>query len=370
MELENTHRERPFILIVDDVAKNIQVLAHILEELDEYDFAAATNGKKALEFIEKKLPDLILLDVMMPEMNGYEVCERLKSDPVTRDIPIIFLTAKTEIQDIVKGFELGAVDYVTKPFNSTELLARVRTHIDLKLSKDIIEHQSEERRELIHVLCHDLKNPLGAITGMLDLIELIPEKKEGSDAFIRKCAEHAIKIIELIRKLQALETKNQALDLVPVNLKDVVNESILILGQRFKEKDVAIELDVPDGLMIMAEKTTLINSVMNNLFTNALKFSFPKEKIEIKASRDGERVVLSVRDHGMGMPPKHLEQLFSVKKSTSRKGTQGEKGTGFGMPLVKKCVEAFGGMIGVNSKEKTDLSKTHGTEVVIHFVGA
>ncbi|MFQ6044331.1 MAG: response regulator, partial [Candidatus Poribacteria bacterium] len=127
--------EKPLVFIVDDVAKNLQVLGTVLKE-QSYRIAFATNGRQALENLKNIQPDLILLDVMMPEMDGYQVCQRLKEDDRTKEIPVIFLTAKTETEDIVKGFDLGAVDYVTKPFNSVELLARVRTHLELKRTRE------------------------------------------------------------------------------------------------------------------------------------------------------------------------------------------------------------------------------------------
>jgi CheY-like chemotaxis protein len=129
-------RKNPLILIVDDVPRNLQLLAAILKEENKYEVAAATSGAGALKIVDNVLPDLILLDVMMPEMDGFEVCQRLKASPSTRDIPVVFLTAKAGLKDIVKGFQLGGVDYITKPFNGTELLARVQTHIELKQSKE------------------------------------------------------------------------------------------------------------------------------------------------------------------------------------------------------------------------------------------
>ncbi|UCH93048.1 MAG: response regulator, partial [Candidatus Aminicenantes bacterium] len=136
--------KKPLILIVDDVPKNLQLLATILKDENKYEVAAATSGAKALKTVEHVLPDLILLDVMMPEMDGFEVCRRLKASEATRDIPVVFLTAKAGIKDIVQGFLAGGVDYVTKPFNSTELLARVQTHIDLKRSREKLQSAHQE----------------------------------------------------------------------------------------------------------------------------------------------------------------------------------------------------------------------------------
>jgi sigma-B regulation protein RsbU (phosphoserine phosphatase) len=143
------NNEKPLVLIVDDVPKNLQVLGNILRK-KEYKIAAATSGKQALDMVEKILPDLILLDIMMPDIDGFEVCEKLKGSPRSKDIPVIFLTAKTGTEDIVRGFEVGAVDYLTKPFNSTELLARAHTHIELKKARD-------KERELIFKLRDALK---------------------------------------------------------------------------------------------------------------------------------------------------------------------------------------------------------------------
>lgn len=144
----NIFKEKtPLILIVDDVARNLQVLGTILSK-ENYKIAAANNGEQAISIANSTLPDLILLDIMMPGINGYEACARLKKNPKTRDIPIIFLTAKIELDDIVKGFETGAVDYITKPFNSVELLVRTKTHLELKISRDLLKIKNEQLEKL------------------------------------------------------------------------------------------------------------------------------------------------------------------------------------------------------------------------------
>ncbi len=152
--------DKPLVLIVDDVPKNLQVLGNILRK-KEYNIAAATSGKQALDMVEKVLPDLILLDIMMPDIDGLEVCGKLKKSPRAKDIPVIFLTAKTTTEDIVKGFEVGAVDYLTKPFNSLELLARAQTHIELKRSRD-------KERELI-VKLRDALTKVKQLSGLIPI---------------------------------------------------------------------------------------------------------------------------------------------------------------------------------------------------------
>lgn len=161
MTMENNmdNDQKPLILIVDDTPKNLQVLVNILRK-EDWKVAVATDGKKALSLVTEHIPDLILLDVLMPGMDGFEVCQMLKESPGVGDIPIIFLTAKTETQDIIKGFELGAVDYVAKPFNSLELLSRVRTHLDVKQSKEKILRMNEQLKKEIQeriIIADELK---------------------------------------------------------------------------------------------------------------------------------------------------------------------------------------------------------------------
>lgn len=346
--------QKPFILIVDDVQKNLQVLGNILSSKG-YLFTPATSGKHALAVIKKRQPDLILLDIMMPELDGYEVCRILKSSPTTKHIPIIFLTAKTETEDIVKGFELGCVDYVSKPFNTTELIARIRTHLEiLKVSND--------RRELIHVLCHDLSNAFSPILSSLPLIKSYEEYEQFKD-YIFASASNGMKIIEFVRKIRSLEDNKTTLSLEYVNLKRTVDESLFILKNKFLEKRIEIIKDIDCEMEVYAEKTSLLNSVINNIFTNAIKFSFPGSKIIVKALQKDDMITISIIDFGVGMSENLKKDLFEMKKPTTRKGTAGETGTGFGMPIVRKFVHAYGGTIRVFSKEKSEESKEHGSEI-------
>ncbi|QTA88688.1 hybrid sensor histidine kinase/response regulator [Desulfonema magnum] len=351
---KSVSEEKPFILIVDDVPKNLQIIGNILSS-EGYLFTPATNGNQALKIIEKRHPDLILLDIMMPEMDGYEVCKILKNSPRTKDIPVIFLTARTETEDIVRGFESGGVDYITKPFNSTELLARIKTHLE-------ILSISNERKELLHVLCHDLANPFASIVSALEIIKDYDTFKR-LKKYLSTAAGNGLKVIDLVRKIRALEDKKINLELEPVNLKKAIDESLLMLEQKFAEKHIEIIKNIDPALIVCTEKISLLNSVINNLFTNAIKFSFPDSKIIIGASQADDMVTISIRDFGVGMSQELQKDIFDMKKTTSRIGTGGEVGTGFGMPLVKKFVHTYGGKIEIFSKEEKDDPQDHGTEI-------
>lgn len=361
--------KNPRILIVDDNAKNLQLLNKVL--LDQgYRVIVAQDGAEALKAAEI-LPDLILLDIMMPEMDGFETCKKLKESPLTKDIPVIFLTAKNATEDIVKGFEVGAIDYVNKPFNFSELLARVKTHLQLKFSQETILKQESELSELIHILCHDLINPLGVIMNSLQL--KIPNYIETQKETMLACCNQIYEIIKLVRELRAVTEGKKELQLSTLNLKTVLTESLKMLDHQFAQKNIEPILNISEDINVIAEKVSLVNTVFNNLLTNAIKFSHPNSQIRIDAQQNGEQaegrpaegrsIVVVIKDTGIGMPRTLLDRVFSVASPTTRKGTSGEKGTGFGMPLVKKFVSVYGGTIELSSKDESEFPDEHGTEV-------
>ncbi|MDM8535393.1 hybrid sensor histidine kinase/response regulator [Desulfobacterales bacterium HSG17] len=355
------------ILIVDDNPQNLQILGQFLKQ-NNYNVAAAVDGKPALEMIASRKPDLVLLDIMMPIMDGIETCRQIKANPETNDIPVIFLTAKVETDDIVKGFEIGAADYVTKPFNTYELLARIKTHLELKKSRDIITKQSREQKELLHILCHDLANPFNSIISLASVFNSFntPEKMEEMMHYLKQSADNGVQIIDLVRKMRALDEKS--LEITGCDLKTALSESMYMLKSRFSEKNISCEIFINENedYIIYAEKTSLINSIINNLLTNAIKFSYPDSKIFIRVQKENDKVILSIKDFGIGMPKKILNDIFDIRKSTSRTGTNGETGTGFGMPLVKKFIQAYGGEIDIISLEKhVESLDNNGTEIII-----
>ena len=352
--------EKPTILVVDDTPEHLTIAVEFLRA--EYRVKVARSGPEALKVARSTPhPDLVLLDIMMPDMDGFEVCTVLKADPELARIPVIFLSAKTDTEDIIHGFALGAADYISKPFWLEEFQARVRTHLEIKHAEDVIRRQNEAQREMLHMLCHDLANPFTNIMGVLDVIGDDPAAFAEYLPLLKASTRNGIEVIELVRLLRALEEK--PLPLGRVDLSQVVAESLAMLTSRIREKNVLVDADVPAGLHVVAERVSLGTTVLNNLLTNAIKFSHPGGIVELGAERADGTVRITVRDHGVGMPRSLLADLFDVRKVTSRPGTAGEKGTGFGMPLVRKLVETFGGSIAVSSREEAEGSSDHGTEV-------
>lgn len=360
----NEESKNARILIVDDTRKNLELLGTILLQ-EGYQINAGSNGLRALEVAEKVSPDLILLDIMMPEMDGFETCKRLKASEKTKAIPVIFLTARTDSDDIVKGFQLGAVDYITKPFNPTELLVRVRTHLELKLSKDLLEKEGNERKELLHVLCHDLSNPFNAILSSFHLIEEGFSTFDGLKEHLHAATQSGLEVIQLVRNMRALEERK--LELRNINLSEAVSQSFFLLKNQFSGKDIELDICIDHHLNVRAESASFINSVLNNILTNAVKFSHRGSKILMSARETGDDVKISIRDFGIGMSEKLQNEIFDLSKKTSRPGTEDEIGTGFGMLLIKKFVIAYGGEIEVRSKTKEESPRDHGTEIILRL---
>lgn len=351
------------ILIVDDEKLNIQILRQNLEHT--YNLVIAKSGEQALRRLRDNTVDLILLDIVMPEMDGFEVCKIIKKQAKTSQVPVIFLSAKRAQKDIIKGFELGGVDYVTKPFNFTELKARIKTHINLKKHEEKIQKQHSESCELLHILCHDLANPIG---NSKTILEFIKKRPELTDTMLDSCIlanQTAMSIIDLVRTLRQLEETNQGLQLETLNLKSLIEESQQTLRNQFNQKNIQLCTDIPEEITVKVEKTSFNNSVINNLLSNAIKFSFPGQTIEIKGRKVAGKVHLVIKDYGIGMPTRILEDLFDISKKTSRQGTAGEIGTGFGMPLVQKFMKTYGGEIKVCSTQKTETATSHGTEIYL-----
>ncbi len=350
---------RPCLLLVDDTPANIDVLVGTLKA--DYTLKVANRGAKALKICETgERIDLILLDVMMPEMDGFEVCRILRANPATKDIPIIFLTAKTEADDIVQGFELGANDYVAKPFRPAELMARVKTHLMVRAQQQEIAKANLELKETLQLVCHDVANQFGVIGMSLELMRSRPEM--GIERFLPRitaAARNGAALTSLVRDMRRAEDKGIVLEAVPV--RAAFEEALLLAEDRVRAKELRVVVDLPTT-SVVAEPCSLINSVFGNILSNAIKFSPRGAAIEVSAVAEGGIVCVRLRDHGIGMPPTVLEHLFDVGRSHSRKGTDGEKGTGFGMPLMKKFVTQYGGNVEVVSRDQSSHPDDHGTE--------
>ena len=366
-------QDKPCILLVDDEPKNIQLLGNLLREYG-YTIEFATSGMDALRWLSMRLFDLILLDIMMPEMDGYDVCKRLKSNPITRGIPVIFLTAKTDAEGIARGFSLGAVDYVTKPFQKEELLARVKTHLTLQEQQraldryaDLLEEKNLELRQknlrleesnankdkFFSLIAHDLRSPM---TGFLSLAELFENtdnmQPEQFKEFIRQFRASAENLFQLLENLLTWARIQRGLiGHAPqwANLGDIIHQNVALMAQNARQKKIVLVNSVAQEVFVYAD-THMLEAIIRNLLSNALKFTKPGGNVDITTADAGDFVTVSISDNGIGMTEEKCAKLFRVGAKIQSKGTADEKGTGLGLILCKEFVEKNGGSIGVESR--------------------
>jgi len=359
-----TAPRRPCLLLVDDTPANIDVLVGLLKA--DYDLKVANRGAKALQICATgERIDLILLDVMMPEMDGFEVCRTLRSAPATRDIPIIFLTARTEVDDIVQGFETGANDYLAKPFRAAELRARVRTHLTVAAQQREIAARNAELKQMLQIVCHDVGNQFAVLSMAVEILTNHPEID------IRKylpriavAVRNGIGLTSLVRELRYAEDKGVRLE--PVALREALDEALMLAEDRIRAKEIGFDVDVPN-LRVRAERCSLTNSVFGNLISNAIKFSPRGSRIGITGEPEQGFVRLSFRDPGIGMSAEAVSKVFDFTQSRSHPGTEGEKGTGFGLPLMHRFVTQYGGAVIVTSREAAAHPDDHGTEFTLRL---
>lgn len=272
------------LLIVDDVSQNIQVLGSILRD-HGYAISFAMDGKRALELTAKEKFDLILLDIMMPELDGYDVCTILKQDPLTRNIPVIFLTAKTEIDSIVKGFKKGAVDYITKPFYSEELLSRVQTHLELKTTREKLAQSNAAKDMFFSIIAHDLKNPFHALLGfsalLIDSFDTL-----GKDDVIRyiqnihDSGKSLYKLLENLLHWSRLQTGRIDSNRENINLLFVLEKCLETLHSNYTIKNIRIMNTIDPAIQVYADPD-MTELILRNLISNAIKYTRDGGEIQI-----------------------------------------------------------------------------------------
>ncbi|WP_321372809.1 hybrid sensor histidine kinase/response regulator [uncultured Draconibacterium sp.] len=346
--------KKPVILIVDDVPKNIQVLGTLLAKF-KCELAVAMNGQQALDTVEKVKPDLILLDVMMPIMDGHETCRRLKSNESTKDIPVIFLSAKTETEDIVEGFKLGAVDYVTKPFIGKELVARVQTHLTLRQTQQTLSEEVHSKNKFFSIMSHDLRGAFGIITNFVQLIQeggdfLTNEEKDELLNDIQTTSTNTLELLENLLKWARSQTG--AIKFSPENLKltclfDEIQRNHTSIAQA---KDISILNSERDELAVYGDRNMIL-LIIRNLVSNAIKFTNKGGQISLIAQKaDDNMIKVVVADTGVGISPDKVGQLFSIESKTTSNGTANEQGHGLGLVLCKEFVKINNGDIGIISE--------------------
>jgi len=357
------------ILIVDDNREIRMVLQRHLRKKG-YEISQAEDGKMALLKVGQEKHDLILLDVMMPGMNGFEVCQQLKQEATTKDIPVIFLTAKADTDDVIAGLELGAVDYVAKPFNHKELLTRVNTHIELKAAKDIILLQREELKQaneelknanaakdkFFSIISHDLGNLFHTLIGFSSFLtmqtdKISAEQKEDflQSIHIQRASQKGYSLLSNLLEWARAQTGQITSKPAVLNLKSLVADNMALLSSNANAKSIKLSSSISETTTVFADKN-MLDTVIRNLLANAIKFTPVNGEVKIVSEEKDSEVEISISDTGVGISPKDIEKLFRVDINHSTIGTGEEKGTGLGLILCQEFVEKNGGMIWVESE--------------------
>lgn len=357
----------PSLLIVDDTPANLQVLAAMLKD-QGFTVRPVPSGELALRAAESEPPDLILLDIMMPEMNGYEVCERLKANDSLRDIPVIFISALSDTSDKVKAFEVGGLDYVTKPFQFDEVRARVGAHLKLRrLQVEAAEHhrqleQSYEqlreledlRDSLMHMIVHDLRTPLTSIITGLETMETLGDLDDLQQELLTVSIEGGHTLLGMINDLldiNKMESGQMELERGPVDAGALAQRCVNQVATLAHEKGLELGVEIAEPLPVLQADEEKLRRTLVNLLGNAIKFtSRGSVMLSVQHNPEDNTLCFAVRDTGEGIPREAFERIFEKFGQVETRKAGRKMSTGLGLTFCKMVAEAHAGRIWVESE--------------------
>ncbi|OGV71934.1 MAG: hypothetical protein A3K19_07495 [Lentisphaerae bacterium RIFOXYB12_FULL_65_16] len=353
------------VILVDDTPANLQVLSGMLRDCG-YKPRSFPNGRLALQAAAKEPPDLILLDILMPEMDGYETCRRLKEDERLRSVPVIFISALSETLDKVKAFQCGGVDYITKPFQFEEVEARVRTHVAIKrlqaelagqyrslqMSYEDLRRLEALRDNLTRMVVHDMRGPLMVMQGYLQMLQVklkdrIDEKERGFFAETSVSCNGLVEMVSSLLEVSRLEEGKMPLRLAESDLRDLAAKAVRTYEPMLRR--CALAVSAPPGSVTVICDPDLIERVFANLVGNAVKFTPPEGSVEVRFRPAEGEVRVEVVDTGPGVPHEYHAKIFEKFGQVEARREGRKYSTGLGLTFCKLAVETHGGAIGVDS---------------------
>lgn len=344
------------ILIVDDDRINIRILAGILQ-IEGFVIADADSGERALEVLAEFHPDLVLLDVVLPGMDGFATCRELRARHGENAPPVVFITSRTESEDIVEGLAAGGVDYLPKPFRRKESLARIKTHLHNRIlneqQKALVDQLSKAnsaKNKLLGMAAHDLRNPLASIRGLAEFLRdgtVGPLSTDQLDLVntIFETSQSMLSLLNELLDVATIEAGELKIRREPANLSELVEKAVYLNNINAARKNTKIVFSPPDETPIVRMDAPKMKQVMDNLLSNAVKYSPPGSTITVRLSGFHPAYKVAVQDQGPGVPENERHQLFKDFVTLSAKPTGGEKATGLGLAICRKIVEAHRGAI-------------------------
>ena len=347
---------KPLILIVDDIATNLNVLANLLSE-QGYRMGFARDGRSALISMQKKQPNLVLLDVMMPEMDGFTTCEHIKKNPLLADIPIIFLSAKTEKEAVINGLKLGAVDYISKPFDKTELLTRIKTQLNLQATKQALSQALDAKNLFFSIISHDLSNLFSGLltissqlAGHCPTIKLTSEEIQAHNQYLFEAIGTGNNLLNNLLDWSKLQTGKLIYQPSIVDINILFDNVMASQEWKAQHKQIDLNYTIEDTAHYAYADANMLDTVLRNLVCNAIKFTRTAGKIRlISQIVDDNMLEIKVVDDGVGIAESGLKNLFSIGKHYSTLGTGGENGSGLGLSLCYELIQKNQGTLKVTS---------------------
>lgn len=334
------------VLVVDDQPSNLQMIGSILERTG-MEIVPASDGPTALKRLAVRSPDLVLLDLLMPDMDGIELCQRIREQPQFATLPIIFLSAADEKSLVVRALEAGGVDYVTKPFNQAELLMRVRTHLALKSARDRLKRLAEDKDELLGILAHDLRNAIGSVHMTAQVLG--ERLTTAGDTRLAGMNDNILsatsKTLAFLKEFLANANADRGLAVgrEPVRVCETVRQIVQGHESAAERKEIRLVAETGSSDLVVSADHAALGQVLDNLVSNALKFSPSGKTVRVSVRDAGGQVDLVVKDEGPGFTEEDRRLMFGRYRRLSARPTAGEPSTGLGLSIVKRLVEGMGG---------------------------
>jgi two-component system sensor histidine kinase/response regulator len=367
--ISSTHNT---LFIVDDTPDNLRLLAEILSE-QGYIIRKALNATFALKSIQKSPPDLILLDINMPEISGYEMCEKLKTNPLTAAIPVIFISALDNVDNKVKAFKVGGADYVTKPFQTDEIVARVEHQLKIQSQQRQLQAEIQERQRAekalevyLHIVSHDLRNPVLGMSMVLnnclkstDSEQTLITLKRDTLEQMRQSCDRQLALINSLVETQQFEQQGVPLILRSVSLADLIQKILQEWSLRFEAQGVEVITQIPESLPLIEADANYLWRVFDNLVANALKYNpQPRSRpltLQILVTLAPQQILCSVRDNGVGIAEAIADRVFERYQRGDK--SNNHLGLGLGLYVCRQIIQAHGGEINLNPavKQGTDI---------------